>query len=219
MKKEVKERVPEILRLLRGEFPDATIALNYKGVWQLLVAVVLSAQCTDERVNKVTPALFERFPKVKDFAACDIEELEKLIYSTGFYRAKAKNLKKAAVRVLEEFGGVVPDNMEDLLTLGGVARKTANVIMNAGYHKSVGVVVDTHVCRISGLLGWVPMKMSKAKNAVKIENRLMKILDKSDWGDISYLMILHGRKTCIARKPRCSECKLNELCPSVKNNT
>jgi endonuclease III len=216
VKKEIKSRIPEVLSLLRKEFPKATIALNYKGVWQLLVAVVLSAQCTDERVNKVTPPLFKRFPTAEDFASCDIEELEKLIYSTGFYRAKAKNLKAAAMRVVEEYGGTVPDKMEDLLTLGGVARKTANVVMNAGYGKSVGVVVDTHVCRIAGLLGWVPMDWSKKKNAIKIEQRLMKILDEEAWGDISYLFILLGRKTCIARRPQCGKCSLNKLCPSSK---
>lgn len=212
-----KADVGEVISLLKELFPNATIELNFDGVWQLLVAVVLSAQCTDERVNKVTPGLFARFPTVEDFAECDIEELEKLIYSTGFYKAKARNLKAAALRVVEEYGGEVPDKMEDLLTLGGVARKTANVVMNAGFGRAEGVVVDTHVARISGLLGWVPMKWSKAKNAIKIEQRLMKIIPQEDWGRISYLLILLGRRDCIARRPKCGGCVLKEICPSALN--
>ena len=216
MKKNNSAEVGEVIALLRKEYPDATIALNFEGVWQLLVAVVLSAQCTDARVNKVTPVLFKRFPGVRDFAECDLEELEKLIYSTGFYRAKARNLKGAAVMIVEEFGAEVPDEMDLLLRLPGVARKTANVILNAGFGKSVGVVVDTHVCRISGLLGWVPKKWAKSKNAVKIEKKLMKIVPAEDWGVISYLMILHGRAVCIARRPKCEECVLRDLCPGAR---
>ena len=209
-----KAPVDEVLGILKQEHPDAKIALDFEGVWQLLVVVVLSAQCTDERVNKVSPALFARFPEVQDLAECELEELEKLIYSTGFYKAKARNLKAAAQRVMAEYGGEVPDNMEDLLTLPGVARKTANVVMWSGFGRAVGVTVDTHVCRITGLLGWVPKKWSKAKNAVKIEEKMMKIVPKEDWGVVSHLLILHGRQVCVARRPKCGECPLNKLCPS-----
>ena len=211
--------VGKIVKLLEKLYPRATIALEFSDVFQLLVAVILSAQCTDERVNKVTPALFKRFPGVNDFAVCDLEELEKLIYSTGFYKNKAKNIKSAAEMIVADFGGIVPDKMEDLLRLPGVARKTANVVLNAGYGKQEGVVVDTHVARLTGLLGLVPMKMSESKNAVKIEEILMKIVPMSDWGNFSYLMILHGRAVCVARKPRCAECVLNEICPSSSAKT
>lgn len=209
-----KAYVAEVIERLEREYPEPTIALNYEGVWQLVVAVILSAQCTDERVNMVTPALFRRFPRVEDFAGCDLEELEKLIYSTGFYRAKARNIKAAAIRIVEQFEGEVPDSMDDLLSLPGVARKTANVVLNAGFGRQVGVVVDTHVARIAGLLGWVPQKLSKAKNAVKIEQLLMDLLPREKWGVISYLLILHGRAVCIARRPRCGDCVLKDICPS-----
>ncbi|PIR55134.1 endonuclease III [Candidatus Peregrinibacteria bacterium CG10_big_fil_rev_8_21_14_0_10_36_19] len=211
----MKKNAKEILDLLREEYKDAVIALNFGDNWQLLVAVALSAQCTDERVNKVTPPLFARFPTVKDFAECDVEELEKLIYSTGFYRAKARNIRAAAVKIMEKFGGEVPSSMEDLLTLGGVARKTANVILHTAFQKSEGIVVDTHVARICGKLGFVPKKMADAKKAVEIENRLKKIVPKSDWGAFSHWMIQHGRKVCIARRPNCKKCILNKLCPSA----
>ena len=153
-------KVSEVIRLLKKQYPNATIALKYGNNFQLLVAVILSAQCTDERVNKVTPVLFKRFSTVEDFAGCDILELEKLIYSTGFYKNKAKNIRAAAVKVVKDFGGKVPDNMKDLLTLPGVARKTANVILFEAFGKTEGIVVDTHVARISGLLGLVSKKLS-----------------------------------------------------------
>ncbi|MBL4694059.1 endonuclease III [Candidatus Gracilibacteria bacterium] len=208
--------IEQVISILEGEFPDATIALNFEGEFQLLVAVILSAQCTDERVNKVTPALFARFPRVEDFAQCDIEELEKLIYSTGFYRAKAKNIRAAAVMIVEEFGGAVPSEMESLLRLPGVARKTANVVMWTAFGRAEGIVVDTHVIRISGLLGLVSAKLSAVKNAVKIEKELCEIVPHNKWGGFAHLLILHGRKTCIARRPRCGECVLNKICPSAK---
>ncbi len=208
--------VDEIIRLLKKQYPNATIALKYGNNFQLLVAVILSAQCTDERVNKVTPVLFKRFVSAKDFAECDIEELEKLIYSTGFYKNKARNIKAAAVIVVKKFGGRVPDNMKDLLTLPGVARKTANVILFEAFGKTEGIVVDTHVARISGLLGLVPKKLSDAKNAVKIEERLMEIVPKKDWGNIAYLFIDHGRAICVARRPKCEICTLNKICPSSR---
>ena len=209
-------KVEKIIYELEKEFPSPTIELNYGNIFQLLVAVILSAQCTDERVNKVTPALFKRYPQVKDFAEANLEELEKLIYSTGFYKNKAKNIKATANMICNEFNSSVPSNMQDLLKLPGVARKTANVILSAGFDINEGIVVDTHVCRIAGLLGWVDMKASKKKDAIKIEKKLIKIIPKKYWGVISYLLILHGRKTCIARRPKCNECKLNKLCPSAK---
>jgi endonuclease-3 len=209
-------QVIDAIKILKKEYPSPTIELNYGSIFQLLVAVILSAQCTDKRVNKVTPALFKRYPKVKDFAGSNIEELEKLIYSTGFYKNKAKNIKATAIMICADFNEKVPNNMEDLLKLPGVARKTANVILSAGFGKNEGIVVDTHVCRLSGRLGWVDMELSKKKKAVKIENKLMEIIPKKDWGKIAYLLILHGRKTCIARKPKCKICPLNKICPSAE---
>jgi endonuclease-3 len=204
----------KIIEILKKQYPDSKIALNYGNLFQLVVAVILSAQCTDVRVNKVTPALFKRFPDAKDFAKCDVTELEKLIYSTGFYKNKAKNIKGAAQKVVKEFGGKVPGTMEELLSLPGVARKTANVVLSSGFGRNEGIVVDTHVARICGLLGLVPKKMSEAKNAVKIEKILMELVPKKDWGIFSFLMIDHGRAICIARKPKCEICPLNKICPS-----
>lgn len=211
----VGERIPKILQLLKIKYPDAKIALNFENHFQLLVAVVLSAQCTDERVNKVTPALFKRFPSVRDFAKCDIQELERMIYSTGFYKNKAKNIKSAAQKIVEEFGGKVPGLMEELLRLPGIARKSANVILSAGFGLNEGVVVDTHVARVSGLLGLVDMKLSRAKNAVKIEQELMRLVPRRQWGDFAYLIVTHGRRICIARRPKCGICPLNKICPSA----
>ncbi len=204
-----------IVSLLKKEYPGAKIALNFGSNFQLLVAVILSAQCTDERVNMVTPSLFKRFPKAEDFAKCDISELEKLIYSTGFYKNKAKNIKAAAVKVVGEFSGKVPGRMDDLLKLPGVARKTANVILHTAFRRNEGIVVDTHVCRLSGRLGFVSKKFADAKNAVKIEQELMKKLEKKDWGIFPHLLILHGRKICVARRPKCQICVLNKICPSA----
>lgn len=211
-----KAPVSEVIAILKKAYPDAKIALKFNDVWQLLVVVILSAQCTDERVNKISPPLFERFRNVAEFAGCDLSELEKLIYSAGFYKAKARNIRAAAVKIINEYGGKVPGTMEKLLKLPGVARKTANVVLSAAFGKNVGVVVDTHVARICGLLGWVPRKMSEAKSAVKIEQELMKIVPRADWGKIAHLLIWHGRWICIARRPKCEICPLNKLCPSSR---
>ncbi len=210
--------VTQLVRLLKKEHPDAKIALDFENTFQLLVAVILSAQCTDIRVNKVTPPLFKKYPTVQDFAEVKLADLEKMIYSTGFYRAKAKNIKGASEVIVSDFGGKVPDNMKDLLRLPGVARKTANVILDSGFGKNEGIVVDTHVCRISGKLGLVPMKLSKAKSAVRIEKDLMKIVPRKDWGLFSHLIVFHGRRVCVARRPKCKECTLKKLCPSVDLN-
>lgn len=210
----MKKNVAQILEILKREYPDASIELDFADNWQLLVAVILSAQCTDKRVNIVTPPLFERYPTVEDFAECRIEELEKMIYSTGFYRNKAKNIKAAAKMIVSEFGGRVPSTMKELIQVPGAARKTANVVLNEGFGHSEGIVVDTHVIRLSGLLGLVPAKLAATKNAVRIEKELMKILPAKEWPGLSHLLIWHGRRTCIARRPKCGECPLNQICPS-----
>ncbi|MBI4235343.1 endonuclease III [Candidatus Peregrinibacteria bacterium] len=211
-----KALVGRVIEILKETYPEAKIALKFDNVWQLLVVVILSAQCTDERVNIVSPPLFKRFKSVRDFADCDIGELEKMIYSTGFYKAKARNIRAAAVKIVGEYGGKVPDTMEALLTLTGVARKTANVVLSTAFSQHVGIVVDTHVARLAGLLGWVPKKLSDAKNAVKIEQILMKTVPHRDWGKIAHLLIWHGRKICIARRPKCEICPLNKICPSSR---
>lgn len=215
LKNKTARRSTEILRFLAKSYPDARIALHHGNEFQLLVAVILSAQCTDERVNKVTPGLFKKYPGVRDFAKADITELEQLIYSTGFYWAKAKNIRSAALKIVQEFGGKMPDKMEDLLKLPGVARKTANVVLSAAFGKNEGIVVDTHVIRLSGRMGFVDKKLSTAKNAVKIEQELIKIVPREDWGKFAHQMIMHGRKICTARKPKCGDCTLNKVCPSA----
>ncbi|MFC1616468.1 endonuclease III [Patescibacteria group bacterium] len=210
-----KKYTQKILLILKKSYPDAKIALYFGDDFQLLLAVILSAQCTDERVNKVTPKLFEKYPTVVDFANAKVTDIEKLIFSTGFYKNKSKNIKAAAKRIVDTYKGKVPSNMKDLLTLPGVARKTANVILQTAFNKSEGIVVDTHVIRLSGRLGFVSAKLAKSKNAVKIETELIKIIPKKDWGIISMLLILHGRQICKSRKPACEKCALNKLCPSA----
>lgn len=208
-------KITEIIRILKKTYPNARIALKFGDKFQLLTAVILSAQCTDERVNMVTPALFKKYPTVYDFAKADVGDLEKMIYSTGFYRNKAKNIKAAAEKIVADFDEKVPDSMEDLLSLPGVARKTANVVLDSGFGKHEGIVVDTHVCRVSGMLGLVPMAMSRAKKAVKIEEKLMEIVPRNEWGKFSHLLVFHGRRICVARRPKCEICPLNKLCPSA----
>ncbi|MCK9185984.1 endonuclease III [Candidatus Gracilibacteria bacterium] len=210
----MKNNISEIINILEKTYPDAKIELNFGDTFQLLVAVILSAQCTDVRVNQVTPALFEKLPDVKAFAKATLEEIEKYIYSTGFYKAKARSIKGAAEKILKNFKGKVPSKMDDLLTLPGVARKTANVVLSSGFGVNEGVVVDTHVARISGKLGLVAKKLALQKNAVKIEQELMKIVPKSKWGKFSHMIVWHGRRVCFARKPNCKGCPLNKICPS-----
>jgi len=209
------KKTENLIKLLKKAHPNARIALYFGDVFQLLVAVILSAQCTDKRVNMVTPGLFARYPGVREFADADIEELEKMIYSTGFYRSKAKNIRGAAREILAKFGGEVPRRMGDLLTLPGVARKTANVVLSEGFGIQEGIVVDTHVMRLSLRLGFVPKAVGATKNAVRIEKELVKVVPKKDWGVFPHLLILHGREVCVARKPKCGECILNEVCPKV----
>ena len=207
-----KQRAIAILEQLEVLYPDATCSLDYESIVQLLVATILSAQCTDERVNKVTPALFARFPDAPALAGADREELETLVRSTGFYRNKAKNIQGACHKIVTEFEGEVPQKMVQLLTLPGVARKTANVVLAHGYGILEGVTVDTHVKRLSNRLG-----LTKNDSPVKIERDLMKLIPQPEWENYSIRIIFHGRAICKARKPNCADCQLAELCPSVIN--
>lgn len=200
----------QILEILASTYPDAKCELVHKNAWELLVGVVLSAQCTDKRVNIVTADLFEKYPKVEDIDALDIEELKAIIKSTGFYNNKAKNIKGAARKIIQDYGGIVPDSMEKLLTIPGVARKSANVILSVWYKKNEGVVVDTHVIRIANLL-----KLTEQKDPIKIEKELMAIFPKESWERFSTYIVWHGRRICIARRPKCKECPLNKICPSA----
>ena len=204
------DRLPGLLAALDAAYPDVTCALEHGSAFELLVATILSAQCTDERVNQVTPALFGRFPTPEAMARADLETLEELIRSTGFFRNKARSILGAAQRLADAYGGVVPRTMEDLLTLPGVARKTANVVLGTAYGLACGVVVDTHVSRLAGRLG-----LSSASDPPKIERDLMALLPEDRWISFSHQLIWHGRKVCQARKPRCGECTLAPLCPSA----
>jgi endonuclease III len=205
-----RQRALEVLVRLKRLYPDATCSLNYETPVQLLVATILSAQCTDERVNKVTPALFARFPDADAMAAADPDEIVELVRSTGFYRNKAKNIQGACRKIMTEFGGKVPQRMEELLTLPGVARKTANVVLAHAFGINAGVTVDTHVKRLSGRLGF-----TKHTDPVKIERDLMKLIPQLDWENWSIRLIYHGRAVCTARNPACDRCLLADLCPSV----
>lgn len=202
--------IKEIIKILKKEYPDAKIALRFKDTWQLLVATILSAQCTDVRVNQVAPVLFKKYKGISDFAKASLREFEKDIRSTGFYRNKAKGIIGSAKKIINEFNARVPDTMEELTSLPGVGRKTANVILSSGFGKVVGIVVDTHVKRLSGRLGLI-----RNIDPEKIEEDLMKLVPRQDWGIISHLLILHGRKICNARKPLCGDCAVNKLCPSA----
>jgi endonuclease-3 len=204
------EQVQAIIAELRRLYPDATCTLNFSTPLELLVATQLVAQCTDERVNIVTVQLFKKYPRVEDYASASQEELEQEIRSTGFYRNKAKNIRAACQRILTTYDGEVPSVMQDLLSLPGVARKTANVVLGYAFNVVVGVVVDTHVGRLSRRLGW-----TSSEDPVKIEQDLMRIIPREDWLDISHLLIFHGRATCLARKPFCEQCTLAQLCPSA----
>jgi endonuclease-3 len=205
-----KQRSLEILIRLKRLYPEAPCTLNYETPVQLLVATILSAQCTDERVNQVTPALFAQFPDAPSLAGADREVLETLIRSTGFYRNKAKNIQGACHKIVTEFGGKVPQRMEELLSLPGVARKTANVVLAHAYGIHAGVTVDTHVKRLSQRLG-----LTTHTDPVKIERDLMRLLPQVDWENWSIRLIYHGRAVCNARNPACDRCILADLCPAV----
>lgn len=199
----MKKKADEVLRLLELNIPVAKCELNYSNCFELLVAVILSAQCTDVRVNKVTPRLFRAYPTPSDMANADIEKLKKLIFSTGFYNNKAKNIIGMSKRLLENFDGKVPDIMHDLITLPGVARKTANIILYNCYHKNEGLAVDTHVKRITRLVG-----LTDEKNPDKIEQDLMKLFPREKWGYVSHALVLYGRYVCPAKKHDSSSCYL-----------
>ena len=205
-----KQRVARIITLLKKTYPDAVCALHHETPFQLLVATILSAQCTDERVNIVTPALFKKFPTPKSLAKASQTDVEELIRSTGFYRNKATNLIGMAKAITENHKGALPESLDELITLPGVGRKTANVVLGVCYGIATGVVVDTHVRRISNLLG-----LTVSQNPEQIERDLMAIVPSSDWIEFSHLLIHHGRNICIARRPKCKECPLLPHCPRV----
>ncbi len=204
-------RAREVLARLKRRFPDAHCELDHRNAYELLVATILSAQCTDARVNLVTPALFRRFPDAHALAGADREELEGLIRSTGFFRNKAKSLLGMARAVVERHGGEVPRTMDELRVLPGVGRKTANVILGNAFGINEGITVDTHVSRLAALL-----RFTRHADAEKIERDLMPLFPREDWALLSHLLIWHGRRTCIARRPRCGECVLADLCPSAR---
>jgi len=206
------KNIDKILPLLKKEYPQAKIALNFGNPLEILVATVLSAQCTDERVNMVTKSLFKKYRKVQDYAKANLKAFEQEIRSTGFYRNKTKNIISAAQKIIKDFGGEIPGVMDKLLQLPGVARKTANIVLFNGFGKIEGIAVDTHVRRSSQRLG-----LTENKDPDKIEQDFMKLLDKKEWGKFSYLLIDHGRKICDAKKPKCLECILQKLCPSRKD--
>jgi len=210
MKRDNKTKVLKIIELLEKEHPDSKIALNYTNPLELLVATILSAQCTDRRVNIVTKFLFKKYRKAEDYANTDLEELEKDIRPTGFYRNKARNIKKCCQILVEKFNSQVPKSMEEMVELPGVARKTANIVLSNAYGIIEGIAVDTHVRRLARRL-----RLSKYENPNKIENDLMEIVPKTHWKRITDLLIFHGRRICVARKPKCGICVLNKLCPSA----
>lgn len=200
----------EVLRRLKSEYPDAHCALNHESPYQLLVATILSAQCTDARVNMVTPALFRKYPAVEDLARAEQTELEEMIRSTGFFRNKAKSLLGMARAVVADHAGELPRSMDELRRLPGVGRKTANVVLGNAFGMNEGITVDTHVTRLSGLLG-----LTRHTEPEKIEQDLMKVIPREDWTLVSHLLIEHGRRVCIARRPQHEQCVLNDICPSA----
>jgi len=206
-----RERTAEITARLRREYPEARTALHFTNAFELLVATVLSAQCTDQRVNAVTPALFRRFPTARALAAAGLPELEELVRTTGFYRNKARAIQALAQALTADHGGEVPPRMEDLRALPGVGRKTANVVLGSAFGQNEGVVVDTHVQRLAGRLG-----LTRETDPEKIERDLMALVPREDWTVFSHLLIDHGRKVCKARKPECAVCVVADLCPSAE---
>ena len=205
-----QDKAIKIIDKLKETYPDAICSLDFSTPFQMLVAVVLSAQCTDERVNKTTPSIFEKYPTVYDFYNMEIKKKKKLIHPCGFYKTKAKNLKAASKMIVESYNGEVPKSMEELIKIPGVGRKSANVIMLEAFKNPQGIAVDTHAKRISNKLGF-----SKETDPLKIEQDLLKIFPKKYFYDVNHLLVWHGRKTCTARNPKCSECCIKDLC---KNN-
>jgi len=208
--KDAKDRIKPIISILRKKYPRPRTALLHKTPFELLVATILSAQCTDKRINKMTPALFKKYNTIAAFADAKQASVEKDIRSAGFYRNKARNIIGASKKILSDFGGRVPDSMEKLITLPGVARKTANIVLSSSFKKAEGIAVDTHVRRVSQRL-----RLSKEDNPDKIEKDLMALVPREDWLDFNCLIVNHGRNVCQARKPLCLECPINKLCPSA----
>ncbi len=210
MNSDKKKHTKEIIKRLKKEYPDAHCALNHTNAFELLIATILSAQCTDERVNKVTADLFRKYNSPENYVNVPQEELEQDIRSTGFYRNKAKNIQATSQKIIDDFNGEIPKDMDKLLTLNGVARKTANVVLGNAFGIASGVVVDTHVKRLSNRLG-----LTQESNPVKIENDLQELVPKKDWVMFSHWLIWHGRAICKARKPNCENCVLEDICPKV----
>lgn len=209
-KRNLTTRVRKIIQKLRRAHPDARCALHHDSPLQLLVATILSAQCTDNRVNQVTPALFRQYPTAVDFAAAPVGELESLIRSTGFFRHKARSITLCCRRLVEQHDGRVPDRLEDLVQLAGIGRKTANVVLGVAFGKSEGIVVDTHVTRLSRRLG-----VTRQRTPEKIEQALQQVVPRADWIDWSHLLIWHGRRRCAARRPDCAHCEVQPICPRI----
>ncbi len=206
-----KKRITEIIQRLRKAYPGSRTALHFETPLQILVATILAAQCTDEKVNQITPYLFKKYPTVEALAQANQKELETIIRPTGFYRNKARAIIAAAKKIVSDFGGRVPDNMAELISLPGVARKTANIVLSSAFRKAEGIAVDTNVRRLACRLG-----LSQKKEPEKIEQDLMVLVPRKDWLDFNYLLVDHGRKVCQAKKPLCLECFLADLCPSAK---
>jgi len=209
--KKAEERIGEIIKILSKTYPSSQTALKFKTPLQILVGTILSAQCTDERVNQITPSLFQKYKSAADFSHARSEELEEEVRPTGFFRNKAKSIIEASKKICNDFGGDVPDSMEKLITLPGVARKTANIVLSSAFKKAEGIAVDVHVKRLSQRIG-----LSKEKVPDKIEQDLMAIVLRKDWLDFNYMLVNHGRKICMARKPVCLSCVISHLCPSYK---
>jgi len=208
--KPAKARVKQIINVLRKAYPFSRTTLGHKSSFELLIATILSAQCTDERVNKITPLLFKKYKGPSGFARAKQKILKKEIYSIGFYRNKSKNIINTSKMIMNKFNGQPPDSMSELLTLPGVARKTANIVLSNSFKIAEGIAVDTHVKRLSARLG-----LSRQKNPDKIEKDLMKIIPRNHWLDFNHLLVDHGRKICTARKPLCPQCPIKQLCPSA----
>ena len=209
-----KTDATNFINTLKKAYPDATCSLDFKTPFQLAIAVMLSAQCTDERVNKTTPILFEKCKSIEDFANIDLQKLEQIIHPCGFYKNKAKNIKLCAKQVLEKFNGVLPENMDELVSLAGIGRKSANVIMLEAFNNPQGIAVDTHAKRVSNIIG-----LSNQSDPIKIEQDLLKIFPNEFLKDINHLFVWHGRKTCDSRKPNCENCCVKDFCEYFKNNS
>jgi len=209
-KRNLAARVKKTIQKLRQTYPDARCALRHENPLQLLISTILSAQCTDARVNMVTPALFKKYRTAADFAAAPQRELEEMIRSTGFFRNKARSIRNCCKNIAQHHGGQVPDTLDELITLDGIGRKTANVVLGVAYGKAEGIVVDTHVARLSRRMG-----LTRQRTPEKIEQALMKIAPREDWIDFSHLLIWHGRKRCNAHKPDCIECEMAGFCPKI----